>query len=106
MIHPLAALIRLHELNVAAPTGEAERTHANEQVRMLQAVSPSLHQRYLRIHARHGESAVVPREDGVCTGCHVRQPAAARPVEDAIFQCQNCHRLLYERDEAYELSVG
>lgn len=106
MIHPLAALLQYHEIYSGPVQGPGDATRRPDTHRILQAVSPALHQRYLKIHRRYGANAIVPRNRGICSGCHVHQPAASQEVERGVFQCQNCHRLLYDPDEAFELSVG
>lgn len=104
MISPLAALLRLHEINVSSPRPDGPRSA--EVQRLLLALTPELHQKYLNNYLRHGSMAVVPVERGACTGCYTRQPRQPYYVDDGVLECQHCGRLLYDRDEAYELSVG
>jgi hypothetical protein len=104
MIAPLAALLRYHDLQTEA--GHAEISENQEVVRLKQAMSDGLYRKYLRTHRRHGLSAVVPSERGVCSGCHMRQPAGAPEIEEDISECQNCGRLLYDPDVAFDYSVG
>lgn len=103
MIAPLSALLRLHEFNcgiTSATLGNIDRE------RLLAAVDPVVMARYERLLKRFGQSAVVPMERQVCSGCHMRQPAEPKHLDMDIYQCENCHRLLYDPDLACELSVG
>ncbi|MEO8377368.1 MAG: hypothetical protein ABI579_06830 [Candidatus Sumerlaeota bacterium] len=105
MIHPLAALIRFHEIQsdgVVRPEGSLPA----EALRLQQVLTPTLQQHYEKLFARYGSTAVLPLRRGICTGCHMRHPAGAHRLAEAISQCQNCHRLVYDPDEAYELCVG
>ncbi|MCC6545836.1 hypothetical protein IT570_01615 [Candidatus Sumerlaeota bacterium] len=105
MIHPLAALIRFHELQVDAFTPVGSKL-PQEALRLQQAMSPTLQQYYPRLFQRYGSTAVVPLRRGICTGCHVRHPAGASKLAEGVSQCQNCNRLVYDADEAFELCVG
>lgn len=104
MIAPLAALIRYHELK----TDNSEKTSYNkrEEARLLASMSDDLKNRYEMAVRRYGAKAVVPLERGICRGCFMRQPAILPEIEEDVHACQNCGRLLYDPDVAYELSVG
>jgi predicted nucleic acid-binding Zn-ribbon protein len=103
MISPLAALLRLHEIET-----EENQTASNEDnpERLIQAIEPRAMMKYRKMRNRYGTRAVVPVERGVCTGCHMRQPNMVQELDEEISECQNCGRLLYEPDAAYEHYVG
>jgi predicted nucleic acid-binding Zn-ribbon protein len=105
MIAPLAALIRYHELKTEPAVGQSA-ARASEEFRLLQSIPNDLQKRYVRVAKRHQISAVVPFERGVCTGCHMRQPSVPQEVAEDVYECQNCARLLYDPDVAYDYSVG
>ena len=104
MISPLAALVRLHELNVDPPKSKATRQRQEE--RLLQALSSRLRAHYDHARARYGDSALVPLERNVCRGCYMRQPSVLNEIEEGISQCENCGRLNYDADLAFEELVG
>jgi predicted nucleic acid-binding Zn-ribbon protein len=106
MIHPLAALLRLHELTVEGNLDDGSGVRSAEVNRLLQALTPAVHQRYVTMLRRHGSDAVAVVHRGACSGCHVRLPARPRVLDDGIYACEHCGRILYMRDEAYELYVG
>jgi predicted nucleic acid-binding Zn-ribbon protein len=106
MISPLAALLRIHEIRVSDANSSDDHHDHSEIPRLLQAINPALNMRYSKSYHRHGLSAVVAMERGICTGCHMRQPACTPVIETDIYECQNCNRLLYDPDVAYEYSVG
>lgn len=105
MISPLAALLRLHEIHLAK-NGTPDAPRNAEVSRLLQALTPALHQRYVNTLRRHGVNAVAPLEHGICMGCFMRQPSQPQQIDEGLFLCQHCGRILYDRDEAYEASVG
>ncbi|CAN5365012.1 hypothetical protein BH09SUM1_BH09SUM1_26860 [soil metagenome] len=106
MIAPLAALLRLHEIQTEAPEGSESTYRTVERNRLTQGLSTEAHRRYLKIYSRLGASAVAPMERGVCSACHVRQPARGIQIDNEIYECQNCSRLLYDPNAAFEYSVG
>jgi predicted nucleic acid-binding Zn-ribbon protein len=106
MIPPLAALLRLHETNSALGNVDPHAARSRELVRLLQALTPEMHRRYVNAHRRHGHSAVAAIEHGACGGCHMRLPASPPEVDESIYACDHCGRLLYDRDEAFEYAVG
>jgi len=108
MIAPLAALLRYHELNTAQalPAEGVKASHSAEASRLLQAMTPNLQRQYLKVAKRYGVTAIAPAERGVCTACSMRQPKGAVELDYEVTQCQNCGRLLYDPDAAYEYSVG
>jgi predicted nucleic acid-binding Zn-ribbon protein len=105
MIHPLAALLRLHEINV-----ETARTHQplnrEEVSRLMQALTPAMIERYRVLYREYGEDAVAPVRRGACTGCHTRTPAKMPRLDDEIYECERCGRILYIPAIAYEMYVG
>lgn len=106
MIPPLAALVRFHELTLETSAQADAVSRLAEKNRLLTSMSPDLQKHYAKIQRRHGISAVVPMKRGVCTGCFVRQPARPVEVDEEVYECFQCNRLLYDPDVAYELSVG
>lgn len=104
MIAPLAALIRLHELQTVC--SDTPETQKREESRLLQSLSPDVLRHYGNAQRRYGMSAVVPMHKRSCSGCHVRQPAVLPELAEDVHECQHCGRLLYDPDVAYELSVG
>ena len=105
MISPLAALIRYHEMKTVSDEASATPSRASDEFRLLQSIPADLQKKYLRISKRHGTTAVVTIERGVCMGCFVRQASAPSEVEEDIYECQNCNRLLYDPDVAYDFSA-
>lgn len=105
MISPLAALIRYHELTTESPS-EGTPVRTSEEFRLLQSIPQDLQKRYLRVHKRYNASAVTTLERGICTGCHMRQPAAAPEVAEDVHECQSCGRLLYDPDVAFDYSIN
>jgi uncharacterized protein len=60
---------------------------------------------FYRIATRRDGLAVVPCQDGVCSGCHMRsrlQIWAEIARNDRIYQCFNCQRILYKEPEPVE----
>ena len=106
MIPPLVALLRLHEINASTPAVSPHAPRSRELVRFLQALTPEMHKRYVNSYTRHGHNAVAAIEHGACGGCHMRLPASPAEMEEYIYSCDHCGRLLYDRDEAFEYSVG
>ncbi len=107
MIAPLAALLRLHEINVeASKRGGRTAVERSEVHRLLQALTPHLLQRYEELFRRHGEDAIAPLRRGACMGCYTRQPARLPQVDQDVYACEHCGRLIYEPEVAYELYVG
>lgn len=106
MIAPLAALLRLHEINVEAQERGNQVIDRGEVRRLLQAITPELHDRYIKLYRLHGADAILPMRRSACTGCHTRQPAMLAQLDDCIYICEHCGRLMYYRDDAYELYVG
>ena len=104
MISPLAALLRLHELNTEPPEDEAKRRR-HEQ-RLMVALPDRLQAHYETARRRYGLTAVVPLERGICRGCYVRQPSAPKSIEEGVFSCQSCGRVLYDQEAAFEELVG
>ncbi len=106
MIRPLAALLRLHEINQMSKGKPISDTQQREVSRLLQSITPEAHRAYLQNLKKYGDNAVAPISHGACTGCYVKQPSVMSEIEDSIYRCQSCGRLIYDQDEAYELSVG
>jgi predicted nucleic acid-binding Zn-ribbon protein len=80
-----AGAVRLREL---------EADHA----RLGAGVSEGALELYKRLFAKKGDSAVVPLENEVCGGCHMKVPAqvgAQVRAEQGITQCPQCGRILH-----------
>lgn len=103
MIAPLAALLRLHELHIEGADINGRGAEIN---RLRQSMSDRLNERYEQLLSRHGHTAVAELERGICRGCFMRQPGQTVELEEDVYQCENCGRLLYDPDVAFELSVG
>ena len=99
MISPLAALLRIHEMDV-----EGEET--SEKIRLQQSLSPALARKFAITRRRFGATAVVPMERGVCRGCYTRQPSLVPEIDEDVHECFNCGRLIYDPDIAYDHFVG
>jgi predicted nucleic acid-binding Zn-ribbon protein len=106
MIAPLAALLRLHEINETVRTQGEKAVNRSEVNRLLQSLTPQLHRHYLTACRRFGETPIAVIERGACTGCHTRQPAQLPEIDEGVYQCHHCGRLVYLPEEAYELYVG
>ncbi len=103
MIAPLAALLRLHEY---CTEGKKAPKRGAEVNRLRQSLSEELSERYDGLVEQHGAGAIAELDRGICTGCFMRQPDQTIQVEEDIYACQNCGRLLYDPDVAYDYSVG
>ena len=107
LLHTLPALFRLHELNYfTSPRTTQEKARAErEKTRCRDELSSALLKRYEVLKEHYGKTALVPLKNGVCTGCFITQPESGLiEVEDGIYQCQHCGRLLYKPEELYEES--
>lgn len=100
MISPLAALVRLHELTIDPPADQEVRIRLEGRLR--QAMSARLQAAYENALRRYGASALAELDRGICRGCYVRQPAGLVAISGHVHQCQNCGRLIYDPDEAWE----
>ena len=62
-------------------------------------VDPKLMTRYKRARQHYG-TPVVPVKDGKCSGCNMSLPMAVIKKlngQDAIMECENCGRILYQK---------
>jgi predicted nucleic acid-binding Zn-ribbon protein len=69
-----------------------------ERAQLASPIEPATLSLYDRIIKRKTDSAVVPLENGICGGCHMKVVSAT--IQDAmdsdkLTQCDNCGRLLY-----------
>ncbi len=68
-----------------------------ERTALVAGIESALLQRYDRLFEKKAP-AIVPLENGVCGGCHMKVTAAtftAAKAEKALTSCENCARLLY-----------
>lgn len=68
-----------------------------ERAKLVADLEAALLQRYERLFEKKAP-AVVPLENGVCGGCHMKVTAAtltAVKAEKVVTSCENCARLLY-----------
>ena len=93
----ISSQLRSLEENAAAATarlGELE----GERENLAEKVGPDTLFLYDRLFAKKGDAAVVPLEQEICGGCHMKVPTqAASQVrgDQALVQCPNCGRILY-----------
>jgi uncharacterized protein len=71
---------------------------AKERKELAEKIDEDLLNRFERLFASKGDSAIVAVEHGVCTGCHMKLTTAT--VKDAeagkeIVSCEQCGRILY-----------
>jgi predicted nucleic acid-binding Zn-ribbon protein len=71
---------------------------SKEREELAQKIDEDLLNRFERLFASKGDSAIVAVEHGVCTGCHMKLTTAT--VKDAeagreIVSCEQCGRILY-----------
>ena len=71
---------------------------STERKELAETMDEDLLNRFERLFASKGDSAIVPVEHGVCTGCHMKLTTAT--VKDAeagkeIVNCEQCGRILY-----------
>ncbi len=105
MIAPLAALLRLHEMETGAENGTSTEKISNKD-RLLQSLDEEMIEIYQKLALQYGVTAVTTVEKNSCMGCYMRQPSHKEELAEDIYRCHNCGRFLYEPDAAYELSVG
>lgn len=83
---------RLLEIEKVATGQRTERKARSE------GVQKGLLRKYDRILKVRNGSAVVPAEDGVCTGCRMQLPPQLYNIlqrQETIEQCPNCQRILF-----------
>jgi predicted nucleic acid-binding Zn-ribbon protein len=69
-----------------------------EREQLATAIDDDLLDRYNRLFASKGDSAVVPLEHEVCMGCHMKittQTAVRVKANREIMSCEQCGRILY-----------
>lgn len=106
MIAPLAALLRLHEINMESVRNGGNAVDRREVSRLLQAITPEMYEQYKRLYRKFGGDAVAPLGRGACMGCHTVQPARLEKAGEHIYVCDNCGRFVYEPHVAYDMYVG
>ena len=104
MLGPLEALIRLHELKTAGKTRISSSRAQTEVDRCKAELPPEMVDRHDYLVGRYGASAVVPVKSGCCSGCHVQIPSARQNrLEEGVYVCEQCGRLLYDETKVYDL---
>lgn len=71
---------------------------ATDRAQLATAIDDDLLDRYNRLFASKGDSAVVPLEHEVCMGCHMKittQTAVRVKANREIMSCEQCGRILY-----------
>src|SRR5437588_150983 len=71
---------------------------SKERKELAEKLDEDLLDRFERLFASKGDSAIVAIEHGICTGCHMKLTIAT--VKDAeagkeIVNCEQCGRILY-----------
>lgn len=104
MLDPLEAIIRLHELTVGRSSqGDPDRVKA-EIERCKAELPPDLVDRHEFLVGRYGATAVAPIKAGCCSGCFVQLPSSrGNRVEEGLYACEQCGRLLYDESKVYDL---
>ena len=82
--------------------GDALAVKRDERLRVAKRIDPSVLERYERILASKGDSALAPVLDGACSGCYIKLPPQT-VIEikraDRLIECQSCGRILIFRRE-------
>jgi predicted nucleic acid-binding Zn-ribbon protein len=71
---------------------------ASERAGIVAAIDPQVLKIFELVSKRRNGVAVAEARDGICTICHVRlRPQVFNTVRrnEAITQCESCHRILY-----------
>ncbi len=102
-----AALTTTQELidselaQIAARRAQSEATIAEletDRAELAADIDEDLLSQFDRLFANKGDAAVVPLNNGICGGCHVKVIANTLSIaksEKEIAQCEQCGRLLY-----------
>ena len=107
MLDPLEALIRLHEHSVSSKTNDLDSRAEAEVERCKAELPPEAVEQYEYLLKRYGASAVVPIKNGCCSGCYIQIPSSRQnQLEEGIFICEQCGRLLYDESKVYNLATG
>jgi len=76
---------------------------------ILEKIEPDLIKKFEMIKERRQGIAVVPIQDGLCTGCNINIPPQKileiRKSNHAIIQCPFCNRIVYFEEHKFENSV-
>ena len=104
MLGTLEALIRLHELEVVRNSGKADKRTQLEEDRCKQELPPELVDRHEYLFSRYGASALTPIKNGCCSGCYVQMPSSRNnKLENGVYVCEQCGRLLYDESRVFDL---
>ena len=91
---------QLTDLDAKSKTLQSrERELAKERSELSSRIDEDLLNRFERLFASKGDSAIVAVEHGVCTGCHMKLTAATVMRVKAgkeIVSCENCGRILHD----------
>lgn len=71
---------------------------SNERKGLAEKMDEDLLDRFERLFASKGDSAIVAIEHGICTGCHMKLTIATVKAAEAgkeIVNCEQCGRILY-----------
>jgi uncharacterized protein len=71
---------------------------SKERTELAERIDEDLLNRFERLFASKGDSAIVAVEHGVCTGCHMKLTAATVNAAEAgkeIVSCEQCGRILF-----------
>jgi predicted nucleic acid-binding Zn-ribbon protein len=78
-----------------------------QRPRLMEGIEEELLEKYNRLFKSKAGSAVVPIENNVCTGCHMKvttQTVLAARAEKEIISCSQCGRILYNDEDELVLS--
>ncbi len=103
MLGPLESLIRLHELTVDKPDVKNRRRMRAEVDRCKLELPPEIVDRHEYLVGRYGKSALVPIKGGCCTGCYISVPSSRESLEEGLYACEQCGRLLFDESKVFDL---
>lgn len=104
MLGPLEALIRLHELSVGDSMEIDEDRAGIERERCVSELPRDIVDRYEFLLERYGHSAIAPVKGDCCMGCFVHVPTSrVNQIEEGLYLCEHCGRLLYDESKVYDL---
>ena len=108
MIDSMSALLRLHELEFdKAHLSDEDRRRIRIEIDRCRAeLNPELLQRYETLKGRYGRTALVQMVRNTCMGCFISIPESrAGEITDEIGCCEQCGRLLYNPEFAFDNSL-
>ena len=104
MLGSLEALLRLHELSIQEAEGRTTPRLKVEMERCRLELPPQLIDRHEYLFSRYRASAVAPIKSGCCSGCYIQMPSSRQnKVEEGVFACEQCGRLLFDAARVYDL---